>query len=53
MVDLEFKIEDEGLWVEDRHSRYEDSIRPHTFFYSSFVANHAILRTLYSYEFTA
>ena len=24
MVDLEVKIEDEGLWIEDRHSRFEN-----------------------------
>ena len=24
MEDLEFKIEDGGLWIEDRHSRFED-----------------------------
>ena len=29
MKDLEFKIEDGGLWIEDRHSRFEDSIMPH------------------------
>ena len=27
--DLEFKIEDGGLWIEDAHSRFEDSIMPH------------------------
>ena len=29
MEDLEFKIEDGGLWIEDRHSKFEDSIKPH------------------------
>ena len=29
MEDLEFKIEDGGLWIEDRHSRFEGSIMPH------------------------
>ena len=29
MENLEIKIEDEGLWIEDRHSRFEDSIMPH------------------------
>ena len=29
MEDLEIKIEDGGLWIEDRHSRLEDSIMPH------------------------
>ena len=29
MDDLEFKIEDGGLWIEDRHSRFEVSIMPH------------------------
>ena len=24
MEDLEVKIEDGGLWIEDRHSRFED-----------------------------
>ena len=28
MDDLEIKIEDGGLWIEDRHSRFEDSIMP-------------------------
>ena len=28
MEDLEFKIEDEGLWFEDRQSRFEDLIMP-------------------------
>ena len=28
MKDLELKIEDGGLWIEDRHSRFEDSIMP-------------------------
>ena len=27
--DLEFKIEDGWLWIEDRHSRFEDLIVPH------------------------
>ena len=29
MEDLEFKIEDLGLWIDDRHSRFEDLIMPH------------------------
>ena len=29
MDDLEFKIEDAGLWIEDRHSRFEDLIMQH------------------------
>ena len=29
MEDLEFKIEDGGLWIEDKHSRFEDSIVLH------------------------
>ena len=29
MEDLEFKIEDGGLWIEDRHSRFEDWIMTH------------------------
>ena len=29
MEDLGFKIEVEGLWIEDRQSRFEDSIMPH------------------------
>ena len=29
MENLEIKIEDEGLWIEDRHSRLEDSIVRH------------------------
>ena len=28
MENLEFKIEDGGLWIEDRHSRFEDLIMP-------------------------
>ena len=28
MEDSEFKIEDGGLWIEDRQSRQEDSIIP-------------------------
>ena len=28
MGDLEIKIEDGGLRIEDRHSRFEDSIMP-------------------------
>ena len=27
--DLELKIKDGGLWIEDRHSRFEDLIMPH------------------------
>ena len=29
--DLEFKIEIKGLWIEDRQSRFEDSIMPHQY----------------------
>ena len=29
MEDLEMKIGDKGLWIEDRHSRFEDLIMPH------------------------
>ena len=29
MEDLEFKIEDGGLWIEDRHSKFDDLIMPH------------------------
>ena len=29
MEHLGFKIEVEGLWIEDRQSRFEDSIMPH------------------------
>ena len=29
MEDLEIKIEDGGLWIEDRPSRFEDLIVPH------------------------
>ena len=29
MEDLEFKIEVEGLWIEDMQSRFEDSIMLH------------------------
>ena len=28
MDNLEFKIEDGGLWIEDRQSRFEDLIMP-------------------------
>ena len=45
MEDLGLKIEVKGLWIEDRQSRFEDSIY-YTCFSLSFVANHAILRTL-------
>ena len=26
---MKFKIEDGGLWIEDRHSIFDDSIMPH------------------------
>ena len=29
MENLEIKIEDEGLWIEDRHSKFEDLIMSH------------------------
>ena len=29
MEDLDIKIEDGGLWIEDRHLRFEDLIMPH------------------------
>ena len=29
MEDLEIKIEDGGLWIEDRYSIFEDSIMSH------------------------
>ena len=29
MEDLEFKNEDGGLWIEDRNSKFNDSIKPH------------------------
>ena len=29
MEDLEIKIEDGGLCIVNRHSRFEDSIKPH------------------------
>ena len=29
MEDLGLKIEVEGLWIEDRQSKFEDSIMPH------------------------
>ena len=32
MEDLGFKIEVQRLWIEDRQSRYEDSIMPHQHF---------------------
>ena len=28
-MELELKIEDGGLWIEDRHSRFGDLIMPH------------------------
>ena len=31
MEDLEFKIEDGRLWIEDKHSKFEDSIMPHQY----------------------
>ena len=34
MEDLESKIEDEGLLIEDRDSRFEDLIVPHQHFYT-------------------
>ena len=48
--DLLFKIEVEELWIEDKQSRFEDSIMPHKhlihIFSLSVVTNHAILRTM-------
>ena len=44
MEDLGLKMEVEWLWIEDRQSRFEDSIMPHRYdiYVSlSFVANHA------------
>ena len=50
MEDLGLKMEVEWLWIEDRQSRFEDSIMQHQYlihiFSLSFVANHAFLRTL-------
>ena len=37
MEDLGLKIEDGGLWIEDRHSRFEDSIMPHQHLIHIFV----------------
>ena len=37
MEHLGFKIEVEGLWIEDRQSRYEDSIMPHQHLIHMFV----------------
>ena len=37
MEDLEFKIEDGGLWIEVRHSRFDDSNRPHLHFTHLFL----------------
>ena len=48
MEDLGFKIEIEWLWIEDRQSRFEDSImlHQHLIHMFLFVLNHAILRSL-------
>ena len=32
MEDLKFKIECGGLWIEERHSRFENLIMPHLTF---------------------
>ena len=57
MEDLEFKIEDGGLWIEDRHSKFEDLIIPHKrllyIFLLIFCRESRYLRTLYRYEFSA
>ena len=37
MEDLEFKIEDGGLWIGDRHSIFEDSIMPHQYLIHIFL----------------
>ena len=57
MEDLEFKLsmEDYGLRLgtQDLRIRSGHTDILHTYSCSSFVAKHAILRTLYTYEFTA
>ena len=37
MEDLEFKNEDRGLWIEDRQSRFEDSLMPHQYIIHIFL----------------
>ena len=39
MKDLEFRIEDGGLWIEDRHSRFEDLTMPHQHLIHAFLLN--------------
>ena len=40
MVHLEWKIEDEGIWNEDRPSRFEDFIMPHQHLIHKFLFIH-------------
>ena len=37
MENLYIKIKDGGLWIEDRHSRFEDSIMPHQHLIHTFL----------------
>ena len=37
MKHLGFKIEVEGLWIEDRQSRFENSIMPHQYLIHKFL----------------
>ena len=37
MEDLGLKIEVEGLWIEERQSRFEDSIMPHQYLIHIFL----------------
>ena len=53
MEDLEFKIEDGGLWIENRHSRFEDSIMPHLHLTHVFLFILCCYEFLLSYEFSA
>ena len=50
MEDLRLKTEVEGLWIEDRQSKFEDSIMQHSHLIHMFLSvlcRDAILRTLY------
>ena len=40
MVHLEWKIEDEGIWNEDRPSRFENFIMPHQHLIHKFLFIH-------------
>ena len=45
MEDIESKIEDGGLLIEDRHSRFEDLIVPHQHF-DTHISIHPLSRIM-------